>query len=391
MNQIPALTHHWLAQQRVHPNADLRLVLPAELDTMSSERVLLLTNPALRNSNVLQEVRKAIGHRLVGVYDGISAHSPVDEVAAAAVAVLESKVDLVVALGGGSVIDAGKAACYASWNGLVTGKSLLEGLPKGWAPSDWDRPLEGVRLLAIPTTLSAAEFSSHAGITDLETGRKHVVLHPQMVPKVVILDPRATFETPAELLLSSAVRAVDHAVERFCSIRPTPFSDAVSRQAMEMLRDSLPMILRECNDPGPRATAQAASWLSIMGGWAGTPVGASHGLGYILGAYKGVPHGHTSCLMLHAVLRWNSKALSEDGLRRQELVASCFGGAASAGDGIESFVRSLQLPTRLSAMNIQPSQFADIAAQYDGSGPILTNPRRVAAASDLIEILEIAQ
>jgi maleylacetate reductase len=175
-------------------------------------------------------------------------------------------------------------------------------------------------------------------------------------------------------------------VERWCSSEPTAFSDAVSQQAMVMLAENLPRLHQNPGDMAARAACQYAAWLAVMGGWSGVPVGASHGLGYILGAAKGVPHGITSCLMLHAVMRWNVPVNGE----RQAQVARIFG-AEAAGPAIEAFVRGLGLPTRLSEQGIMPVEFAGLAARWTGDAPIATNPRPVRGAADLIEILQLAQ
>ena len=119
----------------------------------------------------------------------------------------------------------------------------------------------------------------------------------------------------------------------------------------------------------------------------GLPFGASHGLGYLLGVLKGVPHGITSCITLHAVLHWN---LPVNALRQRD-VASAFGTAGeSAGNAVEQFVRGLGLPSRLSQIGITRDDILAIAARYDGTGPIKTNPRPVSGAADLVEILSLA-
>jgi len=117
----------------------------------------------------------------------------------------------------------------------------------------------------------------------------------------------------------------------------------------------------------------------------GAQVGASHGLGYILRRAKGVPHGITSCLMLHAVMRWNAPVNGP----RQAQVARNFC-AEAAGPAIEAFVRGLGLPTRLSEQGITPAEFAGLAARWNGDAPIATNPRAVRGAADLLEILQLA-
>ena len=128
-------------------------------------------------------------------------------------------------------------------------------------------------------------------------------------------------------------------------------------------------------------------WLSRFVTMAGIPYGASHGLGYLLGAYKGVPHGITSCLTLHAVLAWNEPVNAD----RQRAVAAAFGrpgGSASAG--VRSFVESLGLPTRLGQIGIARDDLPAIAGSWDGAGPLSANPRPVSGAKDLVEILALA-
>jgi len=154
---------------------------------------------------------------------------------------------------------------------------------------------------------------------------------------------------------------------------------------MLMLAEGLPRVATAVGDLRARALCQQAAWLSVQGGWAGVPVGASHGLGYILGAARGVPHGITSCLMLHAVMRWNAPVNAA----RQADIAAIFGGA-EAGPAIEEFVAGLGLPTRLHQQGITEAEIAGLAARWTGDAPIATNPRPVRGAADLEEILRLA-
>ena len=358
--------------------------LPAEV--AGAERIALVTTRSLAGSRIAATVREALGARLVAETAAMRAHSPVEDVLALAVLLRESRAELVVALGGGSVIDGAKVASLAVWRGITDRASLIEAaVSRGASPGAWDGAAPSPRLVAVPTTLSAAEFAPHAGYTDLAEGRKYRALDPWMVPRAVLLDPAATLETPAELFLSSGIRALDHAAERWCALEPAPFSDAVSRQAMLMLADGLPRVAEAAGDLRARALCQQAAWLSVQGGWAGVAVGASHGLGYILGAARGVPHGITSCLMLHAVMRWNAPVNAA----RQADIAAIFGGA-EAGPAIEDFVAGLGLPTRLHQQGITEAEIAGLAARWTGDAPIATNPRPVRGAADLEEILSLA-
>lgn len=376
--------HQWPAQGRVHHASPLAEALPREI--ADAARIVLVTTRSLAGGALVAAATAAIGERLAAVFSTMRAHSPVEDVLALAALLRDQDADLVVALGGGSVIDGSKVACLAVWRGIGDAGTLIgAAASRGAAPGFWDGASPAPRIVAIPTTLSAAEFAPHAGYTDLAAGRKYRALDPWMVPRAVILDPAATLETPAELLLSSGIRALDHAAERWCSTQPEPFSDAVSRQAMVMLADGLPRVHRHPDDLAARTLCQEAMWLSVMGGWAGVPVGASHGLGYILGAARGVPHGMTSCLMLHAVMRWNAPVNE----RRQRDVAHIFGGE-EAGPAIEAFVRGLGLPTRLSERGISVDEIPGLAARWTGDAPIATNPRPIRGAADLEAILALA-
>ncbi|WP_198369290.1 iron-containing alcohol dehydrogenase [Roseomonas rosulenta] len=376
--------HQWPAQGRVHHGAALAEVLPGEI--ADATRVVLVTTRSLAKGALVASATAAIGARLAATFATMRAHSPVEDVLALAAMLRESDADLVVALGGGSVIDGSKVACLAVWRGIAdAGELIAAAASRGAAPGNWDSAPPAPRMVAIPTTLSAAEFAPHAGYTDLAAGRKYRALDPWMVPRAVILDPAATLETPAQLLLSSGIRALDHAAERWCSTAPQPFSDAVSRQAMLMLAEGLPRVHRHPQDMAARTLCQQAMWLSVMGGWSGVPVGASHGIGYILGAAKGVPHGITSCLMLHAVMRWNAPVNES----RQRDVAHIFGGE-EAGPAIEGFVRGLGLPTRLHEQGITTDDIPGLAARWNGDAPIATNPRPITSAKELEDILRLA-
>jgi maleylacetate reductase len=378
------MLHQWPAQARVYHDVSVAEALPGEVGTTA--RIALVTTRSLVKSRIAASVREALGAQLVAESAAMRAHSPVEDVLALARLLRESRAELVVALGGGSVIDGAKVACLAVWRGITERAALVEAaVSRGASPGAWDGAAPAPRLVAVPTTLSAAEFAPHAGYTDLSEGRKYRALDPWMVPRAVLLDPAATLETPAALFLSSGIRALDHAAERWCALEPAPFSDAVSRQAMLMLAEGLPRVAQAAGDLRARALCQQAAWLSVQGGWAGVPVGASHGLGYILGAARGVPHGITSCLMLHAVMRWNAPVNAA----RQADIAAIFGGA-EAGPAIEDFVAGLGLPTRLHQQGITEAEIAGLAARWTGDAPIATNPRPVRGAADLEEILRLA-
>lgn len=383
-------THHWPAQERVIYGKPAVEALAEELARAGAQRVFITTTRSVTGGALVARITQSLGARFAGKFDAISAHSPREGVIAGAEALRASAADLVVAVGGGSVIDATKVMLLALWRGVrdVDGLSGLSGVRGGQAePSAWGADPQGLRMVAVPTTLSAAEFFPSAGVTDVQRRVKQSYFHPLAVPRCVILDPAATLETPMELLLSTGMRAVDHAVEGWCSIKSTPMADATNLEAMKLLSLSLRKINADSENLEHRAMAQQGMWLSRIGSMAGVPMGASHGIGYLLGGGYGVPHGITSCITLPAVMTWNE---SVNGARQAD-VAAAFGGAGrSAGAVLRGYVNELGLPTQLRSVGMKREVLPAIAASWDGAPPIATNPRKVAGKEDLLEILELA-
>ena len=244
-----------------------------------------------------------------------------------------------------------------------------------------------IRMLAVPTTYSAAEFTNAAGITNKARGGKEGFDHPLFVPQTVVLDPAATLNTPSELLLSTGVKALDHAVERFCTPDAHPYSDATASEAIRLVARALPGIKARPSDLEPRLEGQLGMWMSISGAAEGIGIGASHGIGHVLGGRFGVPHGITSCVMLPAVLRWNAAVNAE----RQKRISELMGAAdRAASDLVRELVAGLGLPTRLRDIGIKRDDFAAIAEHSMHDPAIPANPRKIAGPQDIVEILDIA-
>ena len=384
-------THHWPAQERVIYGKPAVEALAEEVSRQGAGRVFVTTTRSITNGALVARIVAGLGGKFAGKFDAISAHSPREAVIAGAKAMRDARADLVVAVGGGSVIDATKVMLLALWRaaGSVEELSALAGVRGSTAneASAWGADPQRLRMIAVPTTLSAAEFFPSAGVTDMQRRLKQMYFHPLFVPKAVILDPAATLETPMELLLSTGTRAVDHAVEGWCSVKSAPIADAANREAMKLLSRSLQKIRIEPEDLEHRSLAQHGMWLSRIASMAGVPFGASHGIGYLLGGGRGVPHGLTSCVALPWVLDWNAIV----NRARQAEVSAAFGAAGEpAGETLRRYIAGLGLPVRLRDVAIARADLPAIAASWDGSGPIATNPRPVRGKEELLELLESA-
>ena len=365
----------------------------AEAERLGANRVFITTSKSVAQSALLASVVDGLGELHAGTYAGITAHSPRPCVVEGAAMARAAGADLIVAVGGGSVIDATKTILIALWQNVQTVDDLdayRAGKPKEGAapPSEAIRPpVDAIRMIAVPTTLSAAEFNAFAGISDPRKGIKESFGHRLIVPRVIVLDPAATLATPMDLMLSTGLKAVDHAVERLCSQQAHPFVLGTATEALKLLARALPAHKSNPDDMATRLDLQFGMWLSIGAGTSGVGVGASHGIGHVLGAACHVPHGHTSCVMLPSVLRWNLPANAE----RQKRVGEAFGQpGAAAGDLVEGLVKSLGLPGRLSEVGVGRDRFREIAEKSMHDRAVLNNPRPIQGPDQVMEILELA-
>ena len=299
--------------------------------------------------------------------------------------------DLIVTLGGGSITDAAKAVQLCLANDIRRPEDIdrLRAVPgPDGRPSLPPIQPPAIRQVAIPTTLSGGEFSAIAGVTDERTKTKELIRHPLIVPQMVILDPAVTVHTPEWLWLSTGIRAVDHCVEGMCSHEANAYGDAQATKGLSLLAEGLPRVKAEPTNLEARLSCQMGTWLSMGPLASGVPMGASHGIGYVLGAVFDIPHGHTSCIMLPAVMHWNKEHNAE----RQALVAAAMGQPGEdAGNALDALIAGLGMPRSLSAANVGSEHFDRISEGAMSTPWIPRNPRPISGPADVREILELAR
>jgi maleylacetate reductase len=356
-----------------------------------AERVFLMVSGTLnRETPEIEQVRAAIGKRCAAVFDRMPAHTPRKAVVEATAMARDAATDLIVTVGGGSVTDAAKAVQLCLANDVRSAEALDALRATKGPDGTMDSPpceAPAIRQIAVPTTLSAGEFTAMAGVTNERTKVKEMLRHPSIIPAAVVLDPAITVHTPEWLFLSTGIRAVDHCVEGICSGEAHPYADAQALRGLALLADGLPRVKADPSDLAARLDCQLGSWLSMGPLATGVPMGASHGIGYVLGAAFGVPHGHTSCIMLPAVMRWNRAA--DTG--RQAMVATAMNRREEqAGDLLDALIAGLGMPRSLSAVGIGPEHFDRIAEQAMATPWVPRNPRRINGPAQVREILELA-
>jgi maleylacetate reductase len=371
-----------IAIQRVYHAAPFADALAIE--TAKAARVFVVTTVRQARTPEMARVREILGERFAGAFDGVTSHVPRTCVIAGARAARAAKADLLVAFGGGSVIDAAKVMLLCLWLGVddESGLAALHPTPPV-DPSVW-RDLPALRMIALPTTFSAAEASWFGGVTDPVERIKQGFGHAAMVPRAVLYDPALTLSVPPSVLLATGMKAVDHAVERLSGTTAYSFSDALAAEALALLAKSLEAIVADPTDLKSRSDCQQAAWLSMAGLGAGATVGASHAIGHVLGAF-GVPHGMTSGATLPAVLRWN---FAINGDRQARISATLGETGAPAADAVARLASRLCLPSRLRDLGVEHTALAAIAARAFADPPMRTNPRQPVDAAEVLALLE---
>jgi len=344
--------YSYLPIERVHFGEGSIGRLSDELNRLGSRRPFLVTGKTIaEQTDLCQKVEDSSGRKLAGIFSGIKQHAPQSGILEATRQAKLANADALVSLGGGSPIDATK----------IVAKELS---------GDFARP--SLPHIAIPTTLSAAEFSHAAGMTDEASRRKVGFRDPRMVPRVVFLVPEITIQTPPWLWASSGIRSLDHAVESVYSPRQQPFVDVLALEAIRLLFQNLKESTGDPSDLGKRLMCQMAAWMSFAG-VVSVGTGLSHAIGRTIGATWNIPHGITSCLTLAAVMKLEASRNPE----RLILIAKAEGrkleglgekGAASeASFGVSELVRSLGLSKRLRDYGITRDDLPRIAKESASS------------------------
>ncbi|KAI0268682.1 hypothetical protein BC834DRAFT_820833 [Gloeopeniophorella convolvens] len=332
--------------------------LPKLLDVLGGTKALIVTGKSLYNkTDVVKKVEGILRdqNRYADTFYDIGEHAPIAGIRAGVEAVKKSGADIIVAVGGGSPVDAAKAIIYY--------------LQK-------QRGGEFLRQIAVPTTLSAAEYTVGAGHTD-DSGNKASVSAIELAPAGIILDAELTLATPEKLWLSTGIRALDHAVEHLYRPYVTPPQKVLCYGAIADLFKYLPKSKADPSDVNVRQKLQIASWMSM---WPVriekySAIGLSHSLGHKLGATYSIPHGVTSCLTLAPTVKLQSRIASAENKQwlsgalyqlHQPSTGSVEGDVAKLGELIHELVVNLGLKSNLEQYKVPKEDIPVIAERTLG-------------------------
>nr|WP_277990490.1 iron-containing alcohol dehydrogenase [Pandoraea sp. LA3] len=312
----------------------------------------------------------------VGLYVNLPPHVPDFAVREALQACVDKGARSIVAVGGGSVLDAAKAVSWQHFE--LTGNYLP--------------------IAAFPTTLSGAEFSHYFGVTETDGAQKFKRSYAvrETVPALVAIDPSLIAGTPRHLLLSSAIKGIDHAVEGMRRVGVDHPHAILARQGVERFagvlqswpkqRETQSLLASGDVSPDDLLNLQLAAWQCYFYP-ASVIYGLSHRIGHILGGTFGLPHSVTSCVTLAPVIRATGASYGD----KLGIFSNGIGGEAGAAqlsDRIAGLVTSLALPNRLRDLNFDRANLPEVAALLKQNYPSEVSDLGDNAAEKLDALLE---
>src|ERR1700677_45091 len=364
-----------------HVDAGAIRELPAIVHGTGASAAMIVTDAALAATPVIA----AIAYHLaeadipVHVFAGVHPNPTTDDIAAGATALAQSEAGervALVAVGGGSPIDAAKGIAIAAVN------------PQRGRDLDYSShfAVPALPIIAVPTTAgTGAETNAFGVVTDPAAHRKFYVGHATSMPAAAILDPELTVGLPPSVTADTGRDALTHALESYLSIHPNPLSDGIALQVIRLVAGNLPRAYADGNDLEAQARMLLAAHMAGVA-MANTGLGIAHAIGHSLGGRWNIAHGVTLAVVLPDVLRFNLPVR----IQRMADIAFALGvgdthadadrNAASAIDAIIALRETVGLAKRLGDFGIAEADYAQIAADALDDEVLANTPRQPTAA-----------
>lgn len=371
------------AKERL-PKADGRTV------ERPSSAVFLITDSGVRQAGLIEPISRAIEKAGLGVvvYDQIPGNPDIEAVGTAGVAYRESGAGLIVAVGGGSALDAAKGVRLLAGGpaeATVWEYAYLYG--KNARPHPLPHHLPP--MIGIPTTAgTGAEVTPWGVITHSERQQKFGIGGPFLIPSVALVDPELTMGLPPFLTAATGMDALSHLIEAYVSTNHNPILDPMILYGIELIGRSLRVAVVQ---PGNRAARHDMMQAALIGGIAISSkwLGACHSLAHQLSTYAGIHHGLACALMLPpqmayslvgAIERYAQVALALDpSLAGKDSLRQT---AEQGVEAVQQLMVDIDLPTRLRDVGVTEEMIPAMAhSAYSGDLNWWTNPRSISEAA----------
>ncbi len=392
MAQIPFGEFRFPHLSSVVYGVDAVQQLGKKVDELGARHALVVANRSLANNEeIIGSIKDALRDKLAGVFSGVKPHTPRESVLEGVGLAREKKADILVSLGGGSAHDTAKGINLV----LTVGEELDDYSVRRDASKTAHRLKTPIlSQIAIPTTLSAAEFSERAAITDTERNHKNSFRHAQLQPKVVILDPKMAVYTPRELWASSGLKSMADSFGQFCSPRHIPFVDGLALNAITSIDTYLLRSIRDPSDLEARGMLLHVTWTSHYGGPNVGGGGMVSALRHQIGPMHKVAHAVASAIVFPHCLDFSRPAIDE----RLALIAKALDllpwktedPAAATINRVKQLTRESGLPTRLRDVGIPREALKGIADSVIEDDSLRNDLKPIYSFQDVMDVLEAA-
>ncbi|MBI4759292.1 MAG: iron-containing alcohol dehydrogenase [Chloroflexi bacterium] len=359
-----------------------------EVGKLGGTRAVIVTDRVLRSIGLVDRIVGGLeesGVELAGIYDDVPPNSEVKVVERGAQYAREQGCDVLIAVGGGSVIDTAKGMDVL----LALGGSLLDYQGVGVV----NQPL--LPLIAVPTTAgTGSEVTLAAVIKDDASGLKLEFNSPYMMPNVAVLDPEMTITLPPMLTAATGMDALTHAIEAYVSNQAEPITDALGIHAIRMIAQALPVTVKNGGDLEARGEMLLAACIAGLS-FSNALCGIVHAMAHACGGRYGVPHGVANSILLPYGMEFNLDSCPE----RFADIAVAMGVATKRASVQRAARLSVAAVRKLSADIGLPRRLRDVGVEADGilqlaedalaDAMMISNPRP-AELPDVIQLLKRA-
>ena len=353
---------------------------------MGRQRPLIVTDAGVVRAGLVERATGPLREAGLSwaVFDGVHSNPVEEDVAAGVTAYRDGRCDLVLALGGGSPLDAGKGIRLKATHPLP-----LEDYEAGRGGADRIGP-DMPPMIAVPTTAgTGSEVGRSAVFTFRGLGRKSLIFSPHLMPSFAVADPELTAGLPPHLTAATGMDALTHNVEAYLSTCYHPMCDAIARGGVRLVAQHL---RRAVQDGADLAARQGMLMAAMMGATAfQKDLGAAHSLAHPLSTVANVHHGLANAVVLPHVLAFNAEAAAERLRDVAEDLGVETGGlsdaeaAQKAVEAVRALSREVGIPERLSQVGVTAEMIPELSRKAMEDGCHRTNPRPC-TAGDMAEL-----
>jgi alcohol dehydrogenase class IV len=366
---LRALTGDWNYPTRIRFGAGRIDELADAGRTAGIGRPLVVTDRGLAANAMITDALAALGANGLDalLFSDIASDPTGRDVAQGCEALRAHGADGVIAFGGGSSLDAGKAIAFHAFQARPLWD--FEDIGDNFARADAAKILP---VVAVPTTAgTGSEVGRAAVIKDEDAALKRIIFHPLMLPKVVIADPALTIGLPPAITAAVGMDALSHNLEAFFAPGYHPLARGIAVEGARLVRTWLPTAVAEPNNIEARSNMLAASEAGATAFQRG--LGAMHALAHPLGAVYGVHHGLLNAVLMPYVIAANRPAIDGDAA----YLARCLGVGDDAGDllaWVLDLRRAIGIPNSLAEVGVPGNEIGRIARMAVEDPSAATNP-----------------